>query len=289
MRNLFLTLALILPLGANASLQPVDRQGRPAADSAHASFMRMHHENGYYRDFALDESLHREGWIIAGKPEGTHTYYHTNGRRKGVKHYENGIKTGLWQWWYPHGQLKEQGYWEQFVDDTGRPGERFVIDGFWGRDGSQWLKQGTGRYEAHSDDGKRTQSGEFLNSLRHGQWVNYHPDGSIQSQEQYLNGELVEGISYVDAKTFTYNAIRTQPQPPQEWQSYLDSHMSEQPSDIRVRFSVSERGQLSDITLLTETENYKHIIKVLQDSPEWTPATLRGVPVSQHRALTLTL
>ena len=290
MRKLFLSFILVLPLISEASMQPINRQGRPVADRANADFMRNLREDGYYRDYTLSEILHREGWIIDDKPEGMHTYYFPEGARKGVKYYEAGIKTGLWQWWYPNGQLKEEGRWIQFESDNGQLREHFAIESFWRSNGKQWLENGTGRYEAHNDDGIRTQSGKYQDGLRHGEWVNYNPDGSIQFQETYVHGELTEGLSFADDQQYTYKEIRTMPRPPESWQQHLQNHMEEEPAQFRVRVLVSDSGQLSDIQIISAPEGrHEDIENVLQRSPEWIPAKFRGIPVEQRRTLTLTL
>ncbi|MBT3223359.1 MAG: hypothetical protein HN348_30165, partial [Proteobacteria bacterium] len=64
--------------------------------------------------------------------------WYNNEQRKSVGNYENGMKSGQWEFWYPHGEPQEQGtfvrgvkdgYWTEYNPSGGRSSEGQMVAG----------------------------------------------------------------------------------------------------------------------------------------------------------------
>jgi antitoxin component YwqK of YwqJK toxin-antitoxin module len=60
-----------------------------------------------------DSTLFATGSFKHGKKEGLWTYYYPNGQMKEEGHYHQDIKNGMWIEWYPDGEIMWKGEWIQ--------------------------------------------------------------------------------------------------------------------------------------------------------------------------------
>jgi uncharacterized protein len=127
------------------------------------------------KEYYPNRKLRRQGSYIGNKPAGLHTSYDSSGRILEVVYYndgepsarglldENGLKTGIWQEFYPGGTLKSEGTYHQD------------------------FKQGTWRFFHAS--GKIEQTGQYNNGKPVGTWRWYYENGNLLRETSFINGK----------------------------------------------------------------------------------------------------
>lgn len=120
-------------------------------------------------------------------------YFYTDGtlQSKGKtywdKYKKDDIKTGLWQFYYKNGQLKEE---NKFKD-----GKLIKLVNRFLEDGKQTIKNGTGYYIDLYKNGKEECSITMINGVRNGLATWYFKNGNIQQQALYApRGNDYQGL-----------------------------------------------------------------------------------------------
>lgn len=90
-------------------------------------------------------------------------------RSEGDRSWFGNVEVGLWTYWYPNGELREQGRY-----DNGRRA------GIW----TQWFPNGQKRSQ-----GERRHDDATLGSEREGAWTHWHENGEKQSSGVYRAGK----------------------------------------------------------------------------------------------------
>lgn len=109
--------------------------------------------------------------VVQGIKDGNFNVYSENGTRLVSGEIRKNRNEGLWQYFYPDGQLESQGYFrEDNVNDT------------W-----YWYFPG----------GKLKMTGKYLNGLRDGKWTIYNEWGKVISEEVYRNDKVVADMKYL--------------------------------------------------------------------------------------------
>ena len=99
------------------------------------------------------------------KDHGTFTHTYDNGAPKTKGQYEDGIRVGKWEYWYPDGKRMLTEEYER-----GELQGRFTM----------WYTNGNKRVE-----------GDFRHNKQINQWTYYKDDGSILKTVNYVNGKSV--------------------------------------------------------------------------------------------------
>ncbi len=106
--------------------------------------------------------------VVKGIKDGNFNVYSDNGTKLISGEIRNNRNEGLWQYFYPDGQLESQGY---FRDDN-------VNDKwFW-----------------YFPDGKLKMTGKYLNGLRDGKWTIYNEWGKVISEDVYRNDNVIANM-----------------------------------------------------------------------------------------------
>lgn len=126
-----------------------------------------------------------EGTINGKNREGAWTMYYESGKLKESGNYVANRRNGMWKSYYEDGvTLKGE---ITYTDDFGRYLEYDAS----GKVLSEGPKMGTrqvGHWRFYSSlDGTLQSEGNFENSKRNGDWVNYYPSGSVASKGKYEN------------------------------------------------------------------------------------------------------
>jgi antitoxin component YwqK of YwqJK toxin-antitoxin module/predicted DCC family thiol-disulfide oxidoreductase YuxK len=155
------------------------------------------------------------------------------------------LKDGVWQIYYPTGELKAQGkydrgqrvgIWHEFYSDGGLYEEVTYAGDKRHGPASRWYRGRTlmerGQYRDDRPDGQWTywdalgflsQQGEFASGLRHGQWTAWHRNGKLARREHYekgvLHGWIVEFLS--DGKTLSKQCEMQNGLPHGPWQTFF--------------------------------------------------------------------
>lgn len=126
-----------------------------------------------------------EGTINGKNREGTWTMYYESGKVKEVGDYANNRRNGNWKTFYEDGvTLKGE---IMYSDDFGRYLE-YDQAGKVLSEGPKMGARQVGHWRFYSsEDGTLQSEGDFENSKRNGDWINYYPSGSIASKGKYEN------------------------------------------------------------------------------------------------------
>ena len=96
---------------------------------------------------------------------------------KCMKHFMNGIRTGLWIYWWENGNKKCQGHYEQ---------EHSNMDIKWYESGIKWNEEHyengekTGLCTEWYENGMKHEEGHYITGKQTGTWIRWNPDGSLQ-------------------------------------------------------------------------------------------------------------
>ncbi len=136
------------------------------------------------------------GAYVAGDQEGVFEHYYPGGQLQSKVEYQADWPVGKFEGWYENGRLEEIGH---FPGNTAsREGrwhwEVYRIESFWDSTGVQLVKNGTGNYYDEHDNGTVSLKGRYRDGLREGEWLFYDETGRQTNAEQYVNGRLEKGL-----------------------------------------------------------------------------------------------
>jgi hypothetical protein len=141
------------------------------------------------------------------------------------QHYEQGVRQGSYEAYYPNGQLQMRGTYTQgepsgewqFWYASSKPWQvlrwnsasaqplRFVA--YWDSTGQQLLTNGTGHWREINSRQRRRIEGEVLNELPNGEWQVFHLDldpAKVLGTETFEQGVFKKGRSIAQMGNFTY-------------------------------------------------------------------------------------
>lgn len=135
-----------------------------------------------------------------GKRNGLYELHHPNGRVVVRGQFQNGLPTGIWQYWYANGQA-----WQTLMWPDDPQNEHFRILAYWDSTGTQRAKDGNGTWEGIHVAGGNRFGGPIVDGLAQGTWkstiiVNGHP----YCEETYERGRFVEGFDLLGKKRQRY-------------------------------------------------------------------------------------
>lgn len=99
--------------------------------------------------------------------EGEYLSYHPNGKPKQKGQYVNNKMSGLWNYYYLNGNIKETVNFKNNVED--------------------------GPYKAYHQNGQLKAEGQYENENRQGEWKVYHPNGILEEKANYVD-DWEEGL-----------------------------------------------------------------------------------------------
>lgn len=163
----------------------------------------------YSKQFYPSSSIASEGRIEKGKRQGLWKFYDEGENLIKQINYESGIilqekndgtidsipHFGYYESWHRNGIKESEGYilnettkYDCYQEVNISMQDLHYIN-FWRSDGTQILKEGTGRIETyHLTTAKRESEGEMMNGFRQGYWRFWDPDGKLCRVGNYLNG-----------------------------------------------------------------------------------------------------
>lgn len=281
-------------------------------DKKDAKFYRkVENEEGRYRqsDFYVDKKRTPAAVkyfqdINLSLPIGKHIAYYRSGRIKFVGNYVQGLKKGLWQYFWPNGKIREEGV---FVENQ--------KDGIWKRfhkNGDLWAEESYSNglpHGTHSEYWNNDQvkvTANYSEGQLDGDFISYYANGSLRRKEVYAQGEPVEkacfsksgqdttyypyfftplfpGCEQIENKPF----IAIQRCSNQKMYSFIQENLN-YPDAARIygkqgtvllSFVVKEDGSLKDPLFLEDiSEEIAHeCMKLFRRFPDWIPGKKDGV------------
>ncbi len=115
-----------------------------------------------------------------GRREGSHTFWHDNGVKKGEGRFEDSRKVGPWTWWYESGQKRWEG---SYVDDRPEGFERaWFENGELEYEGTFQGEKRKGLFTRWYDTGQIEVGGEYHDGLRQGVFHYWRYDGTLDRE-----------------------------------------------------------------------------------------------------------
>jgi TonB family protein len=309
MRKLFLLPLLITGFAFAQKKQNVyflKNNGREVAVKDSADFIRIIQEPDsgstefILMEFYKDNHKKRFGTVSKFEPalvyEGTLTSYFPNGKLREVTIYKKGKPEGDGYFYYRNGQLKKTVRYNTkgtAIKPAYDYPDNFKLINFFDSTGTQLVKDGKGFVKEISDSGNRIEEGNYLDSLKDGEWKGQFLKSGNSYTETYQNGKCKGGKSTLnDGTKHTYTYVKEIPQfkgGMKDFYSYV-GHEFRYPPQARINkisgkvlltFVIEKDGSLSNIKLVHDI-GYgigKEALRVLRESSDWLPGTEHGIPV----------
>lgn len=139
-------------------------------------------------------------------------YCETNKSQIGLKlHYKNGNRNGESISFWPNGKIQQKGCYkdgclvglnEKWYKDGIKESESICkaenyekhfyhckISNYWSKNGTQLIKDGTGKYISYHDNDTLQVVGEYRNNLETGKWTWHYDNGALQYIEYFNDGK----------------------------------------------------------------------------------------------------
>jgi TonB family protein len=209
-----------------------------------------------------------------------------NGRRKSVKNYDNNSLLGDASFYYPNGKL--------YLIGTYDKNHKLIINECRDSTGKILAANSTGHCIEYGDDFKYVfAEGDIINGLEDGVWNGFLID-STRYVCNYEKGVLTKGTGY-DKKGGTYSFTTTDMIDPSfkggtnAFYGFLQHNMhypavakeNNVQGKVLMTFVVNKNGQLSNLKIVRGIGSGcdEEVIRVMNASPPWIPATQFGMPV----------
>ena len=261
------------------------------------------HRQDYYM---MNDQLQMDGHYADADFKVKHggvAFYFENGRKQQVATYDHDKIVGEYTLWFANGKKKQ---WFHYQNGT-------LVDTnvLWHANGQPSLvalldHNGTGTGEEFYEDGTKIGTGKYVNGKRQGVWtfsdqnkivsqiVKYDQDSAMQIQNYDEGGKETKGENYVE-KTAEF------PGGLEGYRKYLEKSLRyPEVSQIRkvqgvatLEMVIDNTGKVKSVKLLgaPDVATGREAVKVLQYSPDWTPAVQhnRKVACSFEQRVTFAL
>jgi len=244
--------------------------------------------NEYYKDGKI-KSMGLSRKVDPPSYVGIYRSMYNNGNKKQVANYVKGMLNGTVFNYYPNGKL----YTSYVYNDT-TPGSgitSYQVIEVNDSTGKPLVKDGNGLCALYDNDFKHIISrGMIKNGEYDGVWTGEDPGLHLSYKETYENGKMISGESTgEDHVTLTYTRSHIQPEYKggvNSFYRYLGTSIRYPPNCQRMgiqgivllKFIVEKNGSLTDIKVVNyvDEELAAEAVRVLKQSPRWTPGTMRG-------------
>lgn len=164
-----------------------------------------------------------------------------------------------------------------------------------------------GEYTTYTDDGYPDTIGYYRNGQRHGEWTVKASNHQLLSLLVYRDGELVSTMDStqfhlaMDQKIdslFTKTIIKVEieseyPGGGGAWSKYIqknlvypeEAYSNNVMGEVVVQFIVDKQGYVTNVGLAKSAEIYldREALRLISNSPRWTPAIQDGKPVKSYK------
>ena len=250
-------------------------------------------ENGLvnFERYCLDGQLKEKGTfqnMTTMVREGEITTFYSNGNKKDVSFYADGLPNGIKTHYFTTGEINYKilinsaGYGENHQEEENIK-YLFCMD----KSGKIILEDGNGRFISYNDDLEISQEGNVKNTTADGTWKGFDK-GNLVFSESYQKGKLIKGESYAaNGKIYTYQQRNKRPEPKggiSNFYSYIISSMQDldlNNEKMMMKFVVDVNGSLKNIEVVNSSNQKINTLAVntLKNAPKWNPALEQGKPV----------
>jgi peroxiredoxin len=244
--------------------------------------------------------VRKEGQLSGRQQTGQWLYRDAQGQKEAQGFWSNDKQIGAWQWWYPNGNLKQQGSYAPMGFRTGwwsfhHPDGTVQAAGSYGSESDGMLDRQQGPWTYRRADGSVAATGPFIEGSRSLVWTTRAPDAALGTQGPYWQGVKIglwfDGASWSDAGTPAGMAAYREPRSgtPRRWGMVQDGR----PSGIWVLYTedgrplaAAQRGdRLRSLALYRSDGQADAWVSFAADGSRHVSAYVDGVPVADVAAL----
>ena len=268
---------------------------REKSQQAHSYMVRQLNSNnqleGQIERFYKDGQLYESYVYDNGIKHGEFSSYLQNGQPLVKGQFKQGRKAGKEQKWFSNGQKQ---YEVEYVYDGITNRQKLIHE--WDSTGKARITDGAGFITLHYPQQGYFEEGSYENGFKQGEWLGTYNDGNRYYIESYEKGVLLGGTSLdKQGNTYDYTNI-TNPASFKggqgAWKRYLEQKLkyprkqrgARAQARVPLQFVVEANGRLSNIRIPkpTHPDFDKEAMRLLKESPGWSPATLRGQKISSQ-------
>lgn len=199
------------------SLQPIITDGEVSyffenGKKSHYYLSKAGKKDGFYKEYAPNGTLVRDGFFQADSAEGTWTSYSPEGVKLTEVKYRQNRVSGNVLVFFPSGKIQRSGYkvnnktegwWDEFYE-SGQlksherfhnaqfqgPAETYFENGKIETQGSYADNEKSGIWFFYFDNGNLSHTGSYENGIRTGLWKSYYTDGNLKFMAERKNDKL---------------------------------------------------------------------------------------------------
>lgn len=302
MKRLYTTLALCAFFIIAVNAQEVTRYylnnnvPTQSKDSATYYIKFNASENGLlnFERFCMDNQLKEKGTVqsmLTLIREGEITTFYSNGNKKDVTSYSEGLPNGMQTHYFSNGKVnykilnQSAGYGYSLQKEST---SKYL---FCANENDEiTLQDGNGYFKAYDDYSKISQEGNVKNTVADGIWKGYEANKLVFT-EFYKNGILIKGENYAAAegKIYAYQQRSKRPEPKGGINNFY-THISASLQDmnfnnekITMKFIVDVTGNIQNIEVVNSSNRKVNdfAVNALKNAPKWNPALEQGKPVER--------
>ncbi len=220
--------------------------------------------------------------------KGNYIYYYKNGFKNEELHYENGQKIGPYFSWYENGAKKTEG---EFIKNTNDETSNYLfkLNQYWDDCSNQHVIDGNGNYIDEDKKFGATSSGSIVNGLKEGIWTGKCNISDSYFTEEYENGVLFFGTSFLSNKNYHYKTIFEKGLPKKGligFYNFANLTIQRTPliGKLQLLFYVNATNKISDFYILQSNSKELEpiIIKLVNEYQQWELDTYRGIPIKTY-------
>jgi uncharacterized protein len=141
-------------------------------------------QDGYFASYYRNGKLEREGWFVNGISQGYFNSYYPDGTIELKNYYVKNNLKGYQQHFTVRGKLdKEEVYNDGFLEKT------IFYDTLGAVTETVELKNETGTFITHFNNGKESLKGPYVLGIAHGKFIWYHYNGKVSVEGNYYYGK----------------------------------------------------------------------------------------------------
>lgn len=241
----------------------------------------------FYKNGKLRALYHFTNGIIDGKTQ----LYYENGNIEAIRSYQSGQLKDTIFTFYENGNPREIKYVNpDFNEDNLAEAEKqFVLVSYFGNDGTQQVKEGTGTKTEYYPSGVKRQTIEYENGFPNGDWTQYTVKRKIISKMNFKNGKFISGMMYPKRKKDVFASLYREPRFPGGVKA-IDDFVHKNTNkckenilgDVTIMLTISPEGLPEFDQILSGDVThcqYEELQDLARKMPKWTPAIRYGIYV----------
>lgn len=236
------------------------------------------------RASAINPSIRFEGPVIS---------YFSDGKRKSVQYYHDGVSCDSAYFYYRNGRLEKTLLEYDHSGDTLRQLPEARVLTYCDSLGNTLVRQGNGYCRMLCPVSNAMLEGRYESGYRHGKWLARNSGG--KASLEYCEGKFRGGsatwtdgsVHEVSRLSSAASLIGNAKNFKNKLRSFVGNAIDQQPRPLDISFTIDIKGMLSNV--VTEQGNLltEEALGQLNSALKWTPATLYGLPVQSKQHLSI--